>query len=253
MEQNQKTLENSFKIHTSAYEGPFELALELIEKRKLLVNDISLASITDSFIQYVQTKESFPVEETTNFIGIAATLLLIKSKSLIPSLTLSEEESEDVADLKQRLVLYEKTREAARVLGSIFGITILFSRGERRKEPIFTPSRDLSPTALSEALLAALAAREESEVALPEARVQPTISLEEMMEKLATRVQSALTLSFRKFSEFETSEKIDVILSFLALLELVKQGAVEAAQYEPFDDIRMTNTSTNAIPRYDIH
>ncbi|HQT82929.1 MAG TPA: segregation/condensation protein A, partial [Candidatus Paceibacterota bacterium] len=95
--------------------------LDLIEARKLLVNDLALAHITEDFIAHVRAQEAFPVEETANFIQIAATLLLIKSKSLIPDLTLTEDESADVEDLKRRLAAYENVREASRELARIFG------------------------------------------------------------------------------------------------------------------------------------
>ncbi|PJA01139.1 segregation/condensation protein A, partial [Candidatus Kaiserbacteria bacterium CG_4_10_14_0_2_um_filter_50_16] len=75
------TPKTNFIIQTDVYQGPFEVLLDLIEARKLLVNDLALASITEDFIAHVRAQETFPVEETANFIQIAATLLLIKSKS----------------------------------------------------------------------------------------------------------------------------------------------------------------------------
>lgn len=237
-----------FTIKTDSYEGPFEVLLDLIEARKLLVNDLTLASITEDFIQHVRAQEAFPVEETASFIQIAATLLLIKSKSLIPDLTLSEDENADVEDLKRRLAAYEKVRDAARELSRIFGKTILLPAGERPPEPTFSPARDLSTEALAEALARVLAAREEVEE-LPEARVKPLITIEEMMDQLAKRVQSALTLSFKDFAG-NTKEKVEVIVSFLALLELVKQGAVAAEQFDTYGDIRISHTASASVPHY---
>jgi segregation and condensation protein A len=238
----------NFHIETEAFQGPFELVLDLIEERKLLVNDLALANITEDYIAHVRAQETFPVEETANFIQIAATLLLIKSKSLIPDLTLSEEETADIDDLKRRLEAYEKVREAARELSRIFGKTPLFPEGVRPAEPFFAPARDFSAQALADALARVLAAREEIE-ALPEARVKPMISIEEVMGDLAKRVQSAMTLSFKEFAG-EHKEKVEVIVSFLALLELVKQGAVLAEQYEQHGDIRISHTEASAIPHY---
>src|SRR3989344_5576039 len=120
-----------FSIKTDSYEGPFEVVLDLIEARKLLVNDLALANITEDFIQH------------------AATLLLIKSKSLIPDLALTEDENADVEDLKHRLEAYEKVREAARELSRIFGKTPMAPAGERAPEVVFAPSRDLSAAALA--------------------------------------------------------------------------------------------------------
>jgi segregation and condensation protein A len=119
--------------------------------------------------------------------------------------------------------------------------------GERKPEPMFAPAKDLDLARLASALEEALAAREVQEK-LPEARVRPMVSIEEMMESLHTRVQRALTLSFAEFTG-DTTERVEVIVSFLALLELVKQGAVEADQQGAFNDIRITNTNA-AVPKY---
>lgn len=236
-----------FSIRAEGYEGPFELVLDLIEARKLLVNDLALGVITDDFIQHVRKQETFPMEEAANFIQIAATLLLIKSKSLIPDLSLTEEEQGDVEDLKRRLAAYERVRDAARELSRVFGEQLMFQAGEKKPDVMFAPARDLSAAALAEAYARVLAAREVVEE-LPEARVRPMVTIEEMMDRLAKRVQSAMTLSFREFSG-TAKEKIEVVVSFLALLELVKQGAVAAEQFENYGDIRITHTNAG-VPSY---
>lgn len=237
-----------FTIRTDSYEGPFELIIDLIEKRKLSVNDISISQVTDDYIQHVRGHGTFPMEDAAQFIGVAATLLLIKSKSLIPDLELSSEEEEDVDELKRRLLHYEKVREAMRELSRVFGRTVMVPAGDRVPEPMFAPSRDFTTAKLTEALAEAIAALEKEAEKLPEARVRPLVTIEEMMDTLLTRVQKAMTLSFSQFSG-EAKEKVEVIVSFLALLELVKEGAVAADQHESFSDIRITNTSTS-VPRY---
>lgn len=237
----------TYTVKLEAYEGPLELLLDLIEKRKLLVNELSLAQVTDDFIQHVRGQAEFPMDEAANFIGIAATLLLIKSKSLIPDLALSEEEEEDVEDLKRRLVAYEQAREASRALSRIFGRTVMVSRGERAPEPVFAPSRDMTLERLHTALGEALAALEKQEQ-LPEARVRPLVTIEEMMDRLTDRVQRALSMSFKEFTG-DVKEKVEVIVSFLALLELVKQGVVDALQHDHFADIKITNSQA-AVPKY---
>lgn len=238
----------NFSIQTDSYQGPFELVLDLIEARKLLVNELALSAITDDFIQHVRSQDVFPVEETATFIQIAATLILIKSKSLIPDLTLTEDEQGDVDDLKRRLEAYEKVREAARELARIFGKSFMVPAGERPPEVSFAPARDFTKENIAEALARVLAAREAVEE-LPEARVKPMVTIEEMMDRLAKRVQSAMTLSFKEFSG-SAKERVEVIVSFLALLELVKQGAVAAEQYDLHGDIRISNTAADAVPRY---
>jgi segregation and condensation protein A len=235
-------------IRTEVYEGPFEVILDLIEKRKLSVNELSLAQITDDYIQFVRSQGDFPMEQAAQFIGIAATLLLIKSRSLIPELELSGEEEEDVDDLKKRLQEYERAREQARELSRLFGRSVMVAAGERAPEVFFAPSRDMTTDNLVLALRDALAALEKAAEKLPEARVRALVSIEEIMDTLLVRVQKAMSLSFKEFSSTAT-ERVEVIVSFLALLELVKQGAVDALQHESFQDIQITNTSTS-LPHY---
>jgi segregation and condensation protein A len=236
-----------FTVRTSSFEGPFELVLELIEKRRLSVSELSLAQVTDDYIEHVRSQASFPMEDAAEFIGVAATLLLIKSKSLIPELELSPDEEGDVEELKDRLRQYEKTRDAARELARIFGVHVMVSAGEREPEVRFSPSRDLSLTSLEKALQTVLSALDKEEK-LPEVRVRPLVTIEEMMDRLTAKVQKALTMSFADFAG-DKAEKVEIIVSFLALLELVKQGAVEASQYAVFGDIKITN-SASSVPKY---
>lgn len=234
-------------LKTESYDGPFELVLELIEKKKLSISELSLAQVTDDYIQHVRGSGTFPMEDAAQFIGVAATLLLIKSKSLIPDLELSEDEESDVDELKRRLAEYERVREMMRELSRVFGRSVMVSAGDRTPEPVFAPAKDLTLAHLTGALADALLALEKEEK-LPEARVRPMVTIEEMMERLVERVQKKMTMSFKEFSG-DAKERIEVIVSFLALLELVKQGAVDAAQHETFADIRITNTAP-ATPSY---
>lgn len=241
-------IKTNFRIETDCFAGPFELVLELIEARKLLVNDLALAGITDDFITHVRAAETFPVEQTANFIQIAATLLLIKSKSLIPDLELTEDEQGDVDDLKRRLEAYERVRTAAAELAHIFGARPLVAGGVRPTQSHFSPTRDTTVASIATALGRVLAARE-TVAQLPEARVRPLISIEAMMDQLSARVQKALTVSFKEFTG-SAKERVDVIVSFLALLELVKQGAVAAEQFNQYGDIRISHTAPSSAPRY---
>ena len=237
---------NRFEIETAVYKGPIEVLLELIETKKLLVNELSLSQVTDDFIGYVKSKGEFPIDDAADFIQVAATLLLIKSRSLIPDLELSGDEEDDIDDLKRRLYAYEKAREAARELSKIFGRSVMVSAGERPHEVKFAPSTDMTLQNLEKALDEALKTLTK-EVPLEEARVKTTITIDEMMGSLLERAQRVFTLSFKEFSN--SREKVEVIVSFLALLELVKQGSLDASQHDMFADITIKNTSTET-PKY---
>jgi len=238
---------STYHVRTPAFEGPFALLVDLIERKRLLVNDLSLSQVTDDFIQHVKNQAEFPIDDAADFIQVAATLLLIKSKSLIPDLELSGEEEQDIDELKRRLEAYEKTREVAKTLAKLFGREVLISAGERTPDPMFSPSKDLTLQNLVGAFRGVLSELEKEEK-LPEVRVRPLVTIEEMMDRLMDRVQKALNMSFAEFSG-EAKEKVEVIVSFLALLELVKQGAVDVLQHETFSDIRITNTSAE-VPKY---
>ena len=100
----------SYKVKTEKFEGPLDLLLNLIEKRKLLINEISLAKISDDYIQFIKDSGNFPMGESANFILIASTLLLIKSRSLLPSLSLSQEEENSIEELEHRLKIYKEIK-----------------------------------------------------------------------------------------------------------------------------------------------
>ncbi len=102
---------SNYQIKTDVFEGPLELLLDLVEKRKLFINEISLAQVADHYIAHLKQFEKMPVDFVSNFLIVASTLILIKSKSLLPSLDLSEEEKTDVRDLELKLKIYKKIKE----------------------------------------------------------------------------------------------------------------------------------------------
>ena len=241
---------SSFHIHTEAFEGPFDLLVTLIEKRKLHISDVSLAQVADDYIQYVNNQETFPVEETAAFIVVAATLLLIKSKNLLPVLELTEEEESDVEDLERRLKLYKKFRRIALLITPQWGKHILFARSYTpEKEPIFVPDSSITKESLKSTMQDLLTKTRQQFTPIPKAKVQKVISLEAMMDRLSQRIQKSLSLSFNEFASVGKAEKIDVVVSFLAMLELVRQGALSVAQKGAFQDIELSATDVSA-PKY---
>ena len=104
-------MSHDYKIKTEVFEGPLELLLDLVEKRKLFINEISLAQVADDYIAHLKQFEKMPVDFVSNFLIVASTLILIKSKSLLPTLSLTEEETHDIDELERRLKEYQKIRE----------------------------------------------------------------------------------------------------------------------------------------------
>ncbi len=241
-------LEEKFKIKTEVFEGPMDLLLSLIEKRKLMINDVSLAKVTDDFITHLQNREVYSIKDTSEFLIIASTLLLIKSRSLIPSLNLSEEEKTDIRDLELKLKIYKKIKELSVFIKNNFGKKIIFFPNTRKMEPVFSPSTEMNSENISKAIFEVIKNLPKFDVK-PKLKVTKVISLEEMITSLTKRVQSSLKMSFKDFSGMGKAEKVNVIISFLAMLELVKQGIIEVNQRDKFDDIHM-ETKSVGIPSY---
>ncbi len=238
-----------FTVKQSAFEGPLELLLDLIEKRKLFVNDVSLAQVADDYIAYVHNLGEFPVADSAQFVLIASTLLLIKSKSLLPTLDLTTEEQASIDDLNRRLRIYERMRALAAGLKPLFGANVLFARGERKLDPVFSPDADMTLANLFAAANRVLANLPKKEF-LPKVVVDKVISLEEMISNLTKRVAESLRMSFREFTgSSNQAKKVDVIVSFLAMLELVKQGIINVTQERHFDDIVMETEQVD-VPKY---
>jgi segregation and condensation protein A len=235
-------------VKTPVYEGPLEILLELIEKRKLLINDISLAAVTDEYIARVGAMPQMPVGETAEFVALASTLLLIKSRSLLPSLELSGEESQDIKQLEYRLAVYQILKEAARGLGGQLSEPALYEGNPPALPPLFLPDPSATPSGLR-AAAQALIEGFPTTLALPKVAVKKILSLEEMIDKLAARVSSAMQLSFKEFAK-GSKERGEVIVGFLALLELVKQGIIKATQGEHFGDITLEGAEVST-PKYE--
>ena len=241
-------MSNSFTIKTEVFEGPLDLLLTLVEKRKLFINDISLAKVTDDFISYLQNREVYSIKDASEFLVIASTLLLIKSKSLLPMLDLTEEEKTDIYDLELKLKIYKKIKELSIHIKSSFGKNMLFFPNARKFEPVFSPDASMNKENISKAIFEVIKNLPKFEKK-PQIKVEKVVSLEDMIKNLTERVKISMKMSFKDFSGMGKADKVNVIVSFLAMLELVKQGIIEVNQREKFEDIHM-ETKSVGVPSY---
>lgn len=236
-----------YQIKQGTFEGPLELLLSLIEQKKLFVNEISLAEVTNDYIAYIKTLDGVSTEkhiaDVSYFILIAATLILIKSKSLLPNLSLTEDETEKITDLENRLKLFSIIKNASIEIGNNFGTAIIFMPTERIwSEPLFSPDPQISITSMASCVAEVLSHVPKIKEKLPEVEVKKIINIDEIINSLTDRIQNAINLSFKKFTESsgikdQEEAKIHVIISFLAMLELVREGIIEVIQNSSFGDI----------------
>ncbi len=245
--------ELEYKVKTSVYEGPLDLLLDLIEKRKLFVNDVSLSQVTDDFIKYIESHEEFPIGESAEFIVIASTLMLVKSRSLLPMLELTDEEESSIEDLENRLQIYSKVKELSVGLKSIFGKQIIFEKTPSKSTVVvFSPDSKTNKEELLSALNRVVESLPKKE-SIPKAVVRKMISLEETIEKLAERISKGMKMKFKDFSghkggQVTYEEKVMIIVGFLAMLELVKRGALRVNQ-EANGEIEMESEEVG-VPHY---
>ena len=223
----------------ASFEGPLGLLLSLVEDRKLFINEISLARVTEDYLQYVNSLGNLSPAEISSFLVVAATLILIKSKSLLPNLNLTEEEEGDIRNLEDRLKLYELYTRLAGNLKNNFGKKIIFPAGERKNDfLVFLPDDQITKE-LMMAFAQDVLGRMPKKVFLPEVEVRQVVSIEEMINKLTDRIQNCLKMNFKDFAgqAVTKEEKIVVIVGFLAMLELMRQGILNAVQEKNFEDI----------------
>jgi segregation and condensation protein A len=240
-------MSSNFKVATTNFQGPLEALLDMIEGRKMSISDVSLAEVTDAFLAYVEKLPGLPLGETAQFILVASTLLLIKSRALLPNMELSEDERESVVELERRLARLRLIRQAAKLLRKEWGrAPLVLPRRAPLREPVFTPSDASTATILSaiQRLVSILPKPE----AMAQAAVAPVLALEEVI----LRVKGRLTSAFRaKFSELtKSSNRNEVIVYFLAMLELVRAGSASVSQEKLYEDITIELEHVAAAPQY---
>lgn len=239
---------DDFQLKMANFEGPLDLLLSLIEKRKMHISDISLAKVSDDYVAYLNQHSGTNMRDMANFILVAATLMLIKSASLLPTLALTEEEQESISDLERRLKMYQMFKELSAHIKERFGQTnIYFKEPSKNIEPVFTPTPEISTVSLLTSVKGVINSFPKLEK-IPQLAIKKIISLEEVIEDLARRIQSSIKMKFSEFATKDKTDRVSIIVSFLGMLELVKQGIIEVKQETLFNDIDM-ETRKVGVPR----
>jgi segregation and condensation protein A len=229
----------TYQIKLEQFEGPLDLLLNLIEEEKLDITHLSLAGVADQYLAYIKNNEKIQLENLADFLSVASKLILIKSKALLPFLQFTEEEEEEIKDLAEQLEAYKKFKEAAKK------IKVLDEAGKRAYSregyvgvgPLFYPPENINAFDLKkyfQLILADIPVIEK----LEEEFVKEIITLEEKIVDLQKVLQERVEVSFAEFAG-KAGAKVDVIVSFLAVLEMVKQKVIEVEQNELFQEIKM--------------
>ena len=233
-----KSNEN-YVIQLEVFEGPMDLLLHLIEREELPITSISLAKVTQQYLDYMATLEKLRPDDIAEFLVMAARLLYIKSSALLPRPQPDDdEEEEDPGEaLARQLREYKQFKERAAFLRE------LEARGLRTYVRLAPPpvlEKRLDPTGLNVgALLDALyeVLEEMNPPAPPVHNMAPLeITIDEKLEELGALVKQGKPFRFKQILRRARS-RTEIIVTFLAVLEMIKQQQVRVMQPHPFDDI----------------
>lgn len=250
-----------FSVTVGSFEGPFDLLLQLISKHKLEVTELALHIVTDEFIAYLRAQgPEWDLDETTEFLVVAATLLDLKAARLLPSGEVEDEE--DLALLEARDLLFARLLQyrAYKEVSALFAERM--ARAGRQVprtvglEPHFADLLPevvlgLGPDAFAALAAKALTPRVEPEVSVSHLHV-PLVSVREQAAIIVGRLRRQRTATFRALVSDATTTMV-VIGRFLALLELFREGSVSFEQVAPLGDltIRWTGSDDGEIDVHD--
>lgn len=229
------------EIKTDGFQGPLSLLLELIEAEKLDITTVSLAHVTDQYLLRLSEREGkLDAGELADFLVVAAKLLLIKSRVLLPAAVYEDEEA---GDLERALKMYKAYRDAMLVVREIIGRKRFSFPSQRRvaARAEFRPPENITPSLLARAMRTIIAGLEASMVRLPKKTLSRIVTISERIRDLRQLLSRAKKVGFGDFLK-TARNKSEIIVSFLALLELVKQQSIVAAQ-EQGSDIVITPSS----------
>lgn len=228
-----------YTVQIPVYEGPLDLLLQLIERAELDVTAVALSQVTDQFLSYIHAM-NVPPDEISAFLVVAAKLLQIKSEALLPRPPVREVGEEDLGEaLARQLRIYKRFKEIAGWLND------REDKNLRTHLRVAPPPKveghlDLSNITLAGLMIAAqtVFAREQEKVALGTVIAPPKITIREKIAFIAKRLGLEHHSTFKALLG-EHPTRLEVVVTFLALLELVKRYRVAAQQTSLFSEIQI--------------
>jgi segregation and condensation protein A len=233
----------AYTISTPLYEGPLDLLLQLIETAELDITRVALVEVTGPFLAFVQQLKNHKAEEVSSFLVVAARLMQIKSEALLPRPPEHEPGEEDPGDdLVQQLITYKKFKEIAQILKERdkLGLRTYLRLAPPPKVEGKLDMDDVTVEDLMAAARRALQMLEEKE-SVDSVVKPPKVTISEKISLITDTLRQGGSASFMTLLG-ENYTKVDVVVTFLALLELVKRFHIRAVQDNLFSDIRIETT-----------
>jgi segregation and condensation protein A len=234
-----------FNITSTQFSGPLDLLLRLIEERNLEITDISLSNVTNEYLEYIKQAESNS-NELADFLVIASTLILIKSKAILPTLELSKEETEEILDLKERLIVYKIFKQKSLYISELSQQKrCLFSHQPFIDvEVIFSPPKNLTLEMFKNAFENILDLYQKEKIILPTKKVRILVNLKDRINNLLSIFKGKDRCNFNEISG-NKEDKINIVVTFLAILHLAKDGLITLDQENNFGEIGIVSNEIN--------
>ncbi|MEW5805407.1 MAG: ScpA family protein [Patescibacteria group bacterium] len=233
------------QLKLDKFEGPLSLLLELIEQNQLDITQVSLAQVTDQYLNLVES-ENLPLFQLADFLVVASRLLLIKSKVLLPFLDLTEEEEQEAKELELALKEYQRYKEQTKKINQLFQAKnlILSRQLWQGRQAGFSPPQELNLNELEAAFISLLNSLEKFILPKQTGYLEKAISVEEKIQQILKKVENQAVLSFNSLVSGQP-KKIDLIINFLALLFLFRQKIVFLEQKTRFKEIKISKLNHN--------
>ena len=230
----------SYEVQSEQFSGPLHLLLQLIDEKELEITEVALAEVTDQYLAYVNTNE-VPAEDLADFLTVAATLLYSKSKAIMSQIEVEEEV--DSARLADQLRLYKafvdvSNEIATRFSSAHFSFHPKKSKKQVQNDPIFSLPNNVNEASLLQGFKSLLK-RMQPFLALKTASMERVASVRQRIDELKSAIVRRVKISFSEITS-GIKKRGDVVVHFLALLELMKQNILVADQKQAFEDIVLT-------------
>jgi segregation and condensation protein A len=232
----------ALEVILESFEGPLDLLLYLIKRQNLDILNIEVAEITRQYMKYVEVMKEMQLELAAEYLVMAAMLAEIKSRLLLPRPTNCEaDESDPRAELIKRLLEYERIKQAAESLDRLpqQGRDVFVVQAERPDTPV---KKNLPTVTMDELLNSLREVMQRAAMFTHHAITRETLSIRERMSQILTKISSD---KFTHFNQLFTAEegRLGVVVTFIAILELIRQSLIELVQAEPYAPIHVKAVS----------
>ncbi len=230
-------------IKLEKFEGPLDLLLELVEQQKLDICQVALAQVTDQYLEIISHQELMP-SDLADFLVVASRLLLLKSRVLLPMLSLTAEEEEEIQDLEAALQEYRRYKNQAKVVKEVLAENrrIITRTLWQDRAPVFLPPKGLTLTSLTSAFIKLGVSLEKFLLPQGSGYLEKVASVEERIKEIIKKIEERTVVTFNKM--VGSNKKIDLIVNFLAVLFLFREKTIFLSQTKDFGEIEITKLQT---------